>query len=119
MENPNESLEKCKKRIYETLYYKSSKSCAYNIAAVEPESSENRGDSQSKIKQCCCKKSCCKKKENDESDVDYNQFMMGPDGQMYSQMYQGQMMQPLMIPTGMMYPQMYPQMYYQQMYQGS
>ncbi|CAI7723995.1 hypothetical protein, conserved [Plasmodium vivax] len=68
---------------------------------------------------CCCKKSCCKKKENDESDVDYNQFMMGPDGQMYSQMYQGQMMQPEMIPAGMMYPQMYPQMYYQHMYQGA
>ncbi|CAG9476513.1 unnamed protein product [Plasmodium vivax] len=70
---------------------------------------------------CCCKKSCCKKKENDESDVDYNQFMMGQDGQMYNQMYQGQMMQPQMIPAGMMYPQMYSQMYpqmYPQMYQG-
>ncbi|CAG9476506.1 unnamed protein product [Plasmodium vivax] len=67
---------------------------------------------------CCCKKSCCKKKENDESDVDCNQFIMGPDGQMYSQMYQGQMMQPQMIPAGMMYPQMYPgQMYYPQMLQ--
>ncbi|VUZ95667.1 hypothetical protein PVP01_0901400 [Plasmodium vivax] len=70
-------------------------------------------------KNSCCKKSCCKKKENDESEVDYNQFMMGPDGQIYYQMYQGQMMQPQMIPGGMMYPQMYPQMYYQQMYQGS
>ncbi|SCO72511.1 hypothetical protein PVC01_090005600 [Plasmodium vivax] len=71
---------------------------------------------------CCCKKSCCKKKEIDESDVDYNQFMMGPDGQMYNQMYQGQMMQPQMIPAGMMYPQMYPLMYpqmYPQMYEGT
>ncbi|VUZ95668.1 hypothetical protein PVP01_0901500 [Plasmodium vivax] len=67
---------------------------------------------------CCCKKSCCKKKASEDSNVDYNQFMMGQDGQMYNQMYQGQMMQPQMIPGGMMYPQMYPgQMYYPQMLQ--
>ncbi|VUZ95679.1 hypothetical protein PVP01_0902500 [Plasmodium vivax] len=65
---------------------------------------------------CCCRKSCCKKKGSEDSNVDYNQFFMGPDEQMYSQMYQAQMMQPQMIPTGMMYPQMYTQIY-PQMYQ--
>ncbi|GAB69492.1 hypothetical protein PCYB_002410 [Plasmodium cynomolgi strain B] len=65
---------------------------------------------------CCCKKSCCKKKESDNSDVDCEQFIMGPSEQMYNAMYQGQMMQPQMISGGMAFPQMYPQMYYQQMY---
>ncbi|SCO67116.1 hypothetical protein, conserved [Plasmodium vivax] len=66
---------------------------------------------------CCCKKSR-KKKASEDSNVNHDQFIMGPDGQMYSQMYQGQMVQPQMIPAGMMYPQMYPgQMYYLQMLQ--
>ncbi|VUZ95666.1 hypothetical protein PVP01_0901300 [Plasmodium vivax] len=66
---------------------------------------------------CCCKKSR-KKKASDDSSVNHDQFIMGPDGQMYSQMYQGQMVQPQMIPAGMMYPQMYlGQMYYPQMLQ--
>ncbi|SCA59851.1 hypothetical protein, conserved [Plasmodium vivax] len=37
MENFKESLEKCKKRIYEPLYYNSSKSCVYNSdVCIEP-----------------------------------------------------------------------------------
>ncbi|SCO67125.1 hypothetical protein, conserved [Plasmodium vivax] len=66
----------------------------------------------------CCK-CCCKKKESEESSLDYDQFIMDPNGQMYSAMYQGQMMQSQMIPGVMMYPQIIPGgLMYPQMLQG-
>ncbi|VUZ95675.1 hypothetical protein PVP01_0902200 [Plasmodium vivax] len=66
----------------------------------------------------CCK-CCCKKKESETSSIDYNQFTIDPNGQMYSAMYHGQMMQPQMISGKMMYSQMFPGgLMYPQMIQG-